>query len=140
MKDLKVFSDLDYKILAFVLKNGTVTFEQIQARFKSFSALENRVEILSEPYQATFGVYVPNTSVIVPIVKDNTLHYQITDYGKRVLQVYKLSSKKRKKEIWLKNMWIPIIVSFVTYMLLNYIAPMILNSLKQLCDILQNQP
>lgn len=135
MKDIKFFSEWDYKILEFVSKNEPVKMKQVKCKFKTLSAIEDRVNQLAEPKYSQFGIFVENTSVIIPTVLDNAITYKTTDLGKRILQDYKISKQNAKKLIWLKNAWIPIIVSFVTYMLLNYIIPRLLNLLKYFYDI-----
>lgn len=49
--------------------------------------------------------------------------YELTEYGKRELEDYLAAKKTDRKELWLKNAWIPIIVSLVTSAIANYILP-----------------
>ena len=58
--------------------------------------------------------------------------YSANKNGKRYL-VY---CKAHRRELWLKNMWIPIIVSFVTTVTTNYITPRIPQILQWVANIL----
>ena len=40
--------------------------------------------------------------------------YELTEYGTQVLENYLAAKHSARKDLWLKNAWIPIIVSFVT--------------------------
>ena len=58
--------------------------------------------------------------------------FYLTHEGYSYFEIKKADNKR----LWLKSAWIPIIVSFVSYMLLNYIMPTLLSLLKYLYNIL----
>ena len=52
------------------------------------------------------------------------------------LRYFELKSKE-KRQLWLKNAWIPILVAFITTLSTNYILPMLPQMLKWLSRILE---
>ena len=129
MKDIKDFSKYDFQILEFVSKNKPVKIEQIKNRFKNLTSIEERISRLSEPEFSKLGIFVKNTSVIIPIVDNNVIAYITTDWGETVLQDYKISQRNSNKRMWLKNAWIPIIVTIATNLLvigIKALLPLIL--------------
>ena len=129
MKDIKDFSKYDFQILEFVSKNKPVKIEQIKNRFKNLTSIEERISRLSEPKFSKLGIFVKNTSVIIPIVDNNAIAYITTDWGETVLQDYKISQRNSNKRMWLKNAWIPIIVTIATNLLvigIKALLPLIL--------------
>ena len=147
MKSLTEFSDLDFEILEFVCKNEPVSIEKIKKNFSKISSIEYRIKELSRRDfdEKTFS-YIPNTSVIVQKYENHSSDkfteqiavgtYESTDYGKNILQDFKNKKQIQNKELWLKNAWIPIIVAFLTTLIINYILPTLPYLLKLLVGIL----
>ena len=45
--------------------------------------------------------------------------YHLTEFGYKSLQDYEYNQAAHKREIWLKNAWIPILVTLVTNLLIH---------------------
>ena len=122
-------SETDFKILEFIEKNEPVGMQAIKEKFSYVSAIEFRVGELKKAERQN-SYYCDNnaTAYILQdyeIVKENSLSvnyyldsYRLSDFGRKTLQDYKTWSKSSRKETWLKNAWIPILVSLATNLLL----------------------
>lgn len=130
-------TEIDAKILQFIDSCGTADTVAIKKRFPN-TAIEYRLKKLSTPEVR----YLSSSSIAVPIENTCFLNerteqtvikgychvehlgiYELTEYGKRELEDYLAAKKTGRKELWLKNAWIPIIVSLVTSAIANYILP-----------------
>ena len=136
MRDL---TEIDIKILQYIEKRGKADIASIKKKFPNTSAIEYRLKQLSTPEYHRFA----NSTVSIPIknscclrehvesveTKNGYSHdtylgiYELTDFGKRELQDHITEKRLARKELWLKNAWIPIIVAFATTVGTNYILP-----------------
>lgn len=134
-------TNIDIKILEYINNNGPTHINKIKSKFSNISEIEYRIKLLSEQKSSQSGsYYIPNSSYINQKYEcsketsfvniEETGIYEITELGKKSIRDFKNNNRTHKREIWLKNAWIPIIVSLASYMLLNYIVPMLLNLLK----------
>lgn len=97
-------NDIDYEILAYVRKNEPVTTEQIKAKFRKISAIEQRLSVLSKNKISDFGNPISNSSLIIEdtnIVGEGTHRrmehlgtYRISDEGKTLLENYIIVKRK----------------------------------------------
>ena len=62
--------------------------------------------------------------------------YSLNSKGEAELQNYNTQKKNEKREFWLKNALIPVIVSFLTTSITMYLIPKLPSILKWLCDTL----
>lgn len=139
---------IDVKILKFVRDQGSVSMDDIQQKFVNIDSIEYRVMNLSTPsYQKLHGAPVPNSSYLAEDYEQRPGKYGLTEsvplgtyhlttFGRKVLQDYEYMAKNAKWELWLKNAWIPIIVSFATTVITNYILPTLPQILKLLASTL----
>lgn len=144
---MQVLSDTDFKILEFINKNEPVKIEKIKSAFPNISSIDYRISLLSKmDYNQTLYCFLPNTSYITQeyAISKSSFDsneplgiYRVTDFGKKSLQDYKSNIKKHKKELWLKNAWIPTIAAFITTLTTMYILPKLPYLLKLLFDILK---
>lgn len=135
--------EYDYEILKFINCFGPVSKDKIINKFNGkIQSIEYRLRLLETPdYQPSGPVKLPisNSNYIVneteAIKIEHVTHhkptniYHITDFGKRALQDYLNSRKKDLRLLWLKNCWIPILVSFfttITTIGLSYLIPQLL--------------
>lgn len=136
----------DLKILRFIEKHETADIESIKKEFPDMSAIEYRLEQLSTPEYQNRAAR-PNSCCLKEHVKISRSEsgyadteylgiYELTELGKRELQDHLAESQTRRKELWLKNAWIPIIVAFVTTVGTNYILPKLLRILQWAASIL----
>lgn len=122
------FEYLDFEILDFINSNSPVDIETIKKRFPNLASIDYRVDAMSKKkYNSTGRFPLKNSCFLVqkyecvdaelgPHLKGTGI-FSITDYGKKALQDYKKEIKSRRKELWMKNAWIPIFVSVITTLL-----------------------
>ena len=136
-------TQLDLQILDFIHKNEPASLDAISAKFFNISNIQYRLHMLCEPEReanSQFRLPIPNTSYLIEGYKttdDNNRNvkcysksiYTLTDLGKKALQDYQVYNKERIKELWLKNAWIPIVVTIATNL--------ILSGIKQLWPLIQ---
>ena len=131
-------TEIDYRILKFFKENGPVSIENAQKALSDIESLEYRIKALAKPeHKLSIRIYVPipNTCCLEEdreeyrdgnITKYKSLGtFRITALGKKALQDYETAEKQRKKDIWLVNAKIPILVSFITTVLLNWLLPLL---------------
>lgn len=134
------FEQIDFEILDFIEANSPTDIETIKKRFPGIASVEYRVESMSkQKYNSTERFPLKNSSLLVqqyeyvdtdlgPHAKKTGI-YEITDGGRKALQDYKREITSKRRELWLKNAWIPIIVSIATTLSIN--------GLKQLWPLIQ---
>ncbi len=130
---MKEMTDIDFEILNYISNNDFATLEELKRKFANMQNLEHRLKLLSVSQKDSPAVIKETfeTEGIGARLKRIYLgQFSLTEYGNILLQDYNRNKKKNKTEIWLKNAWIPIIVSLVSYLLLNCIIPMLLNLLR----------
>lgn len=122
-------TQIDYQILKYINKFDSISKEQILNHFNNkFASVEYRLSLLNEPdYRIIGRTKMPliNSSYVVEefdtiedeshithLLSKNTFH--ISPLGKKTLQDYQLKRKSEKRSLWIKNAWLPIIVSIFT--------------------------
>lgn len=132
-------SEIDYLVLEYISNFDTVSKEQLSKHFSSkIDELDYRLSFLKTPVFKLVGnarFPVDNSSYIEEICEQTnnngivtckgTDEFYITPLGKKVLQDYKTHKKSRRVELWVKNAWLPIIVSVITTLLTNGITRML---------------
>ena len=126
-------TDIDIKILCFIREHDSASVTDMQSTLTDVDALHYRLEQLSTPeYRGVLGTSlpIPNTAYIEQDYESiktdigETEHrplgiYHLTEFGYKSLQDYKYNQAAHKREIWLKNAWIPILVTLVTNLLIH---------------------
>lgn len=147
-------TETDFQILQYIAKHGSTSISQLESKFPTMESLEYRVRQMATPQSRSAGsgrsgfrVPIPNTSYLLedyqefkdgPLTKVKYLGtFHLTEFGRKAIQDHVRSTKSARKELWLKNAWIPIIVSFVTTVLTNYLIPKLPQILEWLSNILQ---
>lgn len=132
--------DLDYKVLEYIAKHGPVSVAQVEKALPDVDSIGPRLDALRN---------VTNRLVVEATVDEKhgsltsvvrTGRFIATPLGNKALQDYKHATKKHRRELWLKNAWIPIIVAFVTTLLTNYLLPKLPQMLQWLSRILSKTP
>lgn len=151
MPDTSELQLFDYVLLEYISKFKSISREQIYKKFpKRNNEIDLRLSKLSKydkTYTNHFSISIPNTNYIQEeydeIIKENKTiqqisknSYHIDSLGLITLNDFKERKKLENKKMWLGNIWIPIIVSFTTYILLNYITPWLINIVNEML----NQP
>lgn len=127
-------TEIDIQILRFVSKSEPASLEAIKLKFPTASSIEYRVKLLSTPEYRRVGNLpitnpVPNSSylsqdrietVVNGRVKIEMLGtYRLTENGQKFLQDYGQKARSDRKELWLKNAWIPILVTLATNLVIS---------------------
>lgn len=123
-------AEIDADILRYIYRHEPVAIEEVERAIPD-SLVQHRVVSMSGS-----GWYdprrndTPAPSLITldhRVSEAGRIEYlgtcRLTDHGKKVLQDYDKAHRAHRKEFWLKNAWIPIIVAFVTTVITNYILP-----------------
>lgn len=133
-------TEIDYRILEFISHNEPIKIDDIKNKLPNISSLEYRINLLATPEHRKVGYdYVPidNTyclkeeceygNGVITTVKGLQI-YSLTDMGRKALQDYKTEKKRKKRELWIKNAWPPILVSVATNLLIigiKWLLPLI---------------
>lgn len=127
-------SEIDYRILEFVNKKGCFKASVIRESLSDIESLDLRLRILSAEKMNLLQYYNFDIDALFEDPEKPNGDYSITDLGKKTLQDYNSKIKKEKNELWLKNAWIPIIVSVVTTLAINGLQWLIPQILKWLSN------
>lgn len=129
-------TETDFKLLKFISENEPVGIEKIKAKLSDIDSIEYRISQLKNmEYRTVASIQIPieNTSYVYEEYDyDNGKSlgiYSATDMGKKALQDYCHKQNKSKKEFWLKNAWIPILVTIATNI--------VIGGIKQLWPLIQ---
>lgn len=142
-------NEIDVRILKFVKKRGSVSIEEIECEMRDISAVPLRVKQLAtydREVCAGLSLAIEDTAYLEEecrkYTEDHISHsepiglYHITQFGEKSLQDFEHKTSSHKRELWLKNAWIPIIVSFITTSVTNYILPKLPQILQWFASIL----
>lgn len=126
-------TETDYSILEFVKNNEPVSLADILQGMPNVATLEYRIKLLSSPeYHQSIPFFKDNSSCLeeefecIESLEGYNEYvglkiYTLTDMGGKALQDYHIKTKRRCREMWLKNAWIPILVSLATNLVINVI-------------------
>ena len=125
-------TEVDYQILKYFKENSPSSIEDAAKHLPNVEALEYRIRFLSTPefrQSTNFSIPIENTKCLHEefetyndgcITKHRCLGiFSITTLGKKALQDYETSQKQQKKDIWLKNVWTPILVTIITNLVIS---------------------
>lgn len=117
----------DVKILQYVRSHQPVHISQIEQSLHGIESISYRVDILATPKYRHYDYFceaIKNSSYLEQAYENITVHgvthskplgmYTITDFGRKALQDHENSVKAQRRELWLKNAWIPILVTIAT--------------------------
>lgn len=131
----------DYELLSYINKFDSISKSQINNHFKNkIDSIDYRLtQLKNMSYSGSMPIenssYIeeeynhitdPQTH-ITRVISKNTFH--ITSLGKKSLQDYNLKAKSDKRNFLLKSVFVPIIVTVVTTLLLDvlkWLLPLIL--------------
>ncbi len=118
---MKIINDIDYKILQYFNSVTTSTIESAKREFPKIIGMETRLEAMVNLRWLEHEYQKIKDGSLTRIQRTSTI--RITEAGRKAWQDYRHTTHKDRRELWLKNAWIPIIVSFATTVLTNYILP-----------------
>lgn len=136
---MKEVSAIDFSILKFVSDKGQASMGEICAAFPEIQSIDKRIHILAFSVSASPYLAEDVEMVVLPDGLKNTQGigiYRLTDAGKIALQDYESENRISRRELWLKNAWIPILVSLITNLAISgtkRLIPLIL-------ELLSNTP
>lgn len=112
----------DYMILEYINEHEALSKSDIIEHFLGkiisvdlrINNLTSSGPVINPPTDYIWRVYKEAKPVCGEPSLELTDRYMISPYGQKVLQDYKTRSKLSRRALWLKNCWIPIIVSLAT--------------------------
>lgn len=145
--DINQLNDIDFRILAYFRDHSPSSVDDARKALPDIDEIEFRIKYMAthDTYRnAYFRETIPNTSCLKLNVRKitnpqthTTTHesldtYSITTLGRKTLQDYETTEKQRKKDMWLQNAKIPILVTIITNLVIDgtkWLLPLILQSL-----------
>lgn len=127
-------NDLDMDILEFIKEHEPVSLSAIVLGLPGISEVEFRVKEMcpGRCYLAPRTQHTQHTNDRALIRQDVRTYldgaltkeeyldsYRLTDMGHKVLQDYRHTAKNKRRELWIKNAWIPILVSLATNLVID---------------------
>lgn len=121
---------LDADILAFIRKREFVTLDDVQKRFPKVETAERRIQLMSKTPDA---LICPERTYwqdeIGQLLHDDTGRYSLTPDGDKALEDYRYEHKTNQRELWLKSVWLPMLVALgtalLTMALTRWLSPLI---------------
>ena len=124
-------TDNDAQLLAFISTDDNETpVAVMRDKFPNMKALDQRLRTLTSKdvrFLEQGAVYhTPETD---GYYREDLGIYTITPQGMQALEDFQRSDKRRRKELWLKSVWLPMLVAFGTTLLTQaakeWLLPMI---------------
>ena len=142
--NIKIDSERDAQILKYFRKHGCVDISTVSRALPRVHSVEERVAELSKQQMSNAATPahrhpIPNTSCLVRRGQ-GTEAYQITATGLRALQDFEDRRRRERRLLWLKTAWIPILVSFLTNLVLSGPKPLLPLIQEWVQEILQKTP
>lgn len=131
-------NDLDAKVLRFIRETPSCAIDTIEKALLGVDAMESRIQCLQDSGFVRMDFLETKEGTLTHRIPLFT--YKITATGRRELQDYDHATRKGHRDLWLKNAWIPILVSFLTTVLANYILPRLPEMLEWFRRILARTP
>ena len=119
-------NDIDAAILRCIKTNEPISLKAIEASLPNISAIEFRVKAMCSTGHYTSAKATDNLHFYVEQVFKTTRDkygclkqepidaYRLTALGQKVLQDYDFSTRRKRRELWLKSVWLPILVTLAT--------------------------
>ena len=145
--DVEQLTAIDFRILSYFRDHSPASIDNARKALPDIVEIEYRIKYMAtyDTYRnAYFREYIPNTSCLKLNMRkatDSQTHitthesldtYSITTLGRKTLQDYEIAEKQRKKDMWLQNAKIPILVTIITNLVIDgtkWLLPLILQSL-----------
>ena len=148
-KDINL-SKIDYDILKFVSRHQPVHVDKIKKHLPKWrTSIDLRISQLENPdfeYSNRSRYPLPNSSHIREIGEssvgangfysfEGSGFYELSEFGYQSLQDYRVLRKTKRRELWTKNMWIPILVSIAINVIIRAIESLWQPILRWLANI-----
>ena len=135
---MEKLNDLDAKVLRFIRENPFCAVNTIEKSLPGVDAMESRVQCLQDSNFVKMDYMETKEGALTH--RTPLFTYKITATGRRALQDYDHATRKDRRDLWLKNAWIPILVSFATTLATNYILPKLPEMIEWVRRILARTP
>lgn len=121
---------LDADILAFIREKEFATLDDIQNRFPKISTIPHRIRLLTTtPNALVMQQRIYRQDEIGQFVSTGTGRYSLTPDGEKALEDYQYEHKTNRRELWLKSVWLPMLVALgtalLTMALTRWLSPLI---------------
>lgn len=121
---------LDADILAFVREKEFVTLDDIQKRFPKIATISHRIRLLTTmPNAPVMQQRIYRQDEIGQFISTGTGRYGLTPDGEKALEDYQHEHKTNRRELWLKSVWLPMLVALgtalLTMALTRWLSPLI---------------
>lgn len=121
---------LDADILAFVREREFVTLDDIQKRFPKIATISHRIRLLTTmPNAPVMQQRIYRQDEIGQFISTGTGRYSLTQDGEKALEDYQYEHKTNQRELWLKSVWLPMLVALgtalLTMALTRWLSPLI---------------
>lgn len=127
-------TDSDWEILRTIKEHQPIGITQIKEFLPNIEAMNLRLSNLAErkthkingisaPIKDTSYLTINRRSKDDPLYEYDQHEVSLTELGNKALQDHLITQKKARRELWLKNAWIPILVSFVTTIITTSLWP-----------------
>ena len=110
----------DYKIIAYVNKNGEVSKEQIVKRLSKTESVGLRVEYLSSRPSDSMFIEEKYETTLDTLARPHYTYkgvYSITPLGKKVLQDFKDVERIQRRNAFFSGVLLPITVTLLTMLI-----------------------
>ena len=121
---------LDADILAFIRKNKSVTLSDVRQRFPKVETTEHRIQLMAKGSHALIWperIHIQDE--IGQFIPSITGRYSLTPDGEKALEDYRYEHKTNRRELWLKSVWLPMLVALgtalLTMALTRWLSPLI---------------
>lgn len=121
MNEFKNYTDIDFKILNFIIKNNPVHKDKILKKFsKKIFATTLRLKVLKENQLISESFDIENTDI--GDEKVYTGFFSVTEKGLKFISDYQNDKSNESKKIFKSSFLYPFLVSFFTALITSYIA------------------
>lgn len=107
----------DAKVLCYFRKHGPAPTADAKKALSDVSSAGHRIVAMTQPDAALLSEDVDTDLSAMRALHHGLGVYRITPKGEIALDDYLAEQKRHRKELWLKSLWFPIAVSFVTALL-----------------------
>lgn len=107
----------DAEVLRYFRKHGPAPTADAKKALPDIGSAEHRIAALAKPDTGLLAEDADTSYEPMRPLHVGLGVYRITPKGELALDDYLAEQERHRKELWLKNMWLPIAVSFVTALL-----------------------
>ena len=119
---MEAISVVDAKVLEFLRNKNTVEIASVSAHM-GFDCTQRLMNLENLRYVSTPKKAVPiSLGDMTAMTLQSTGICQITELGRIALQDYQAKQESEMKLLWLRSVWLPILVSIATTLLVHLLS------------------